>query len=932
MSAAFYLPGIAESKHKVLELIKALKDMAMWRLVLSAGFAKTFTSMNKAIRGLIKDTGSLDAALGRLAGIQKLQKTFSGLVGGIDAAKTRIAQLVALSNSSGRAFKFESWGKAAQTLQVFTRGAYASNDALKSIGDTAASTGNSLEDVADGVASFYNALRNGQPVGEAADKLRQMGVITDENASLLKDLASAGEDTGQVFDQLTSIMDKHRGGMDALADSVEGVAEAHEKAAEKIKEAVGKPWTEKDIQVTKNMTDAMNAMAPAAGRVSSFYSILSNGFSTLGSWLAKTISQSPLMSGAMESMAKAVGLAIMAVSIFGTVAIPAAVMSVTKLIGYLSGEGIAALAGFGKYSIWAARGIGFLSIAMKGLAVAVGVFAGGSAILAIGGAIINMAEDGKKAAKEAEEFAKSIKAATDAIGGQISAVTTLTEKHEALAAAIKGVKDAQEEVANQRANINGGTFGEAVADLVNGGKYKKARRDKLNAANKSESDRRSLEERAASIPEGSLAPGVAEKRSISETSSRALQLEEETYQAQLEKASPEDKIGIMRDRAAVISKRGESGVSGIDAASSVERRRSSYASKIGAAEMDIQDQQKAVEEISKRKGATKSQKKSARDNLKDDTDYLNYLRAYQLHEGLNSPEGSSVNIRTRIAMMSAGNNANALAAINGDKDPEVKRLRMMSGGLSGTGKEKAKLEADADRQEKIEAAATPNTIEAKAKRAQIELAERELALAKTRQDTELKISQIKEIGFDRTEKENALKMKQLDREIDFAKHTGQTGRQTELEAQKNDLEKSMQEQGRSEALSLSQSDMEVSHQAAELKGDSKEMQKLDNLSVFQQKFEELRQIMPGNDAKDRAMSFASNSIALKARDQAMEYNNSAKVSSLAALGLGGNVGPGAGNPMQTVAEQQKALQEQANDYLDGIRIAVEGFVDAIKVK
>ena len=225
--------------------LKALKDLlintiaatALWDLTMS----RALKGMQKGLQSVLHDTGSLDQALRKLSQIQGLEKVFSPLVGGAEAAKQKVAELVNFAAS--RNLKLDSVAEAARSLTIMTRGAYDSAKALDVINDSAAATGNNLVDTADAVGGFYTALRDGQPIDGAAESLRDMGLISQSTADKLENLQKNGAGAGQIFDALTASMQSSKGGAAAIAGNIDQVNQAFDLAKKNLQEKFASPFT-----------------------------------------------------------------------------------------------------------------------------------------------------------------------------------------------------------------------------------------------------------------------------------------------------------------------------------------------------------------------------------------------------------------------------------------------------------------------------------------------------------------------------------------------------------------------------------------------------------------------------------------------------------------------------------------------------------------
>ena len=334
--AGLDLKNIAEADNKFKALFKAITSIIFVR----TAFAGTFLALGAAVRSLVKETGSLEAALKRLDAIQKAQRSIAPFVGGAKQARQHVAGLVGFAADSP--FRFEDVAEADRTLQAKTRGSFAGTGALTSVGDAAAASGNSLQDSAAAVGQFYEALHNGEPVRAATEQLRQMGIVSEQSAMHLDRLAESGASSIDMANSLAQALSESKGGMSSYAKELEAVSIASEKAAEGAKEAFGKGFAEPPIRSTKNYTEALVAITPALEQVGKFFSGFTQTFETWGSKITKAAAQSGLLSGAIKVLAAVVTAGAIALTAFGLSVIPivgpfaafAAVLGSTGLILY----------------------------------------------------------------------------------------------------------------------------------------------------------------------------------------------------------------------------------------------------------------------------------------------------------------------------------------------------------------------------------------------------------------------------------------------------------------------------------------------------------------------------------------------------------------------------------------------------------------------
>ena len=109
---------------------------------------------------------------------------------------------------------------ASKQLQVFTGDALSTGDSLRVIGDVAAGTGESFEEVALWTGRLYDAMKSGNAVGEMTARLQEMGAISGEDRTKIEQLAEAGGDITQNWTEVEKIFSRYDGTMEKLSNNL----------------------------------------------------------------------------------------------------------------------------------------------------------------------------------------------------------------------------------------------------------------------------------------------------------------------------------------------------------------------------------------------------------------------------------------------------------------------------------------------------------------------------------------------------------------------------------------------------------------------------------------------------------------------------------------------------------------------------------------
>ena len=113
--------------------------------------------------------------------------------------------------------------RAAKLMQVFGGEALNTEERLTAIGDAASATGSSFEEVAFWVSRAYSLMKGGQPFGEAALRLQEMGIMTSKTRAEVEFLSKAFPGQGKAFDVLLGSLKPFDGAMERQSRTMAGL-------------------------------------------------------------------------------------------------------------------------------------------------------------------------------------------------------------------------------------------------------------------------------------------------------------------------------------------------------------------------------------------------------------------------------------------------------------------------------------------------------------------------------------------------------------------------------------------------------------------------------------------------------------------------------------------------------------------------------------
>jgi len=217
----------------VVEYIIAAKDTTSAAITTATGrlqdFGKAiFSNLANIKAGFDMARGAISTAANAISETVreafKFETTtvqFSVLMGSMTKARERMKELAKFATETP--FELAGITKASRTLHVFTEGAMGDAESLRMVGDAAAAVGQPLEDLSFWIGRAYSMIKGGQPFGEAAMRLQEMGIMTPAARQQMESLQAAGASTSEVWGVLVKRMSEFNGGMMTLSKTGEGL-------------------------------------------------------------------------------------------------------------------------------------------------------------------------------------------------------------------------------------------------------------------------------------------------------------------------------------------------------------------------------------------------------------------------------------------------------------------------------------------------------------------------------------------------------------------------------------------------------------------------------------------------------------------------------------------------------------------------------------
>jgi len=154
-------------------------------IITGLGIAGAVAGVGMALKGVAEDAVKTNAQL-ETATLQ-----FETLLGSADKAQKHIKDLYDFAAETP--FETQPILNASKTLLTFGGEALDTMKNLRKVGDAAAVTGQSIDQVAFWFGRAYVAISSGKPFGEAAARLQEMGIMSAEARAKLEQMQKEGK-------------------------------------------------------------------------------------------------------------------------------------------------------------------------------------------------------------------------------------------------------------------------------------------------------------------------------------------------------------------------------------------------------------------------------------------------------------------------------------------------------------------------------------------------------------------------------------------------------------------------------------------------------------------------------------------------------------------------------------------------------------------
>lgn len=192
-----------------------------------------------AVKGIGMAFREAKAAVAEAANRETMQTAFIPLLGSAKAAKERMAELADFAAHTP--FQLPEVAAASRTLETLTDGALSTGQGLTMVGDVASGTNTPFEELAVTIGRLYSGLDSGRPVGEAMQRLQEIGAITPGVRAKLEKLQAEGKKGSEVWQVAAEDLARFSGGMELQSQTWDGKLSTLSDAWAEVRAQFGEP-------------------------------------------------------------------------------------------------------------------------------------------------------------------------------------------------------------------------------------------------------------------------------------------------------------------------------------------------------------------------------------------------------------------------------------------------------------------------------------------------------------------------------------------------------------------------------------------------------------------------------------------------------------------------------------------------------------------
>lgn len=250
--------GLGEARSAV----SGFSSIVSPHMIAIAGVTAVAAAGYKMLSAAVAETR---AAMNEAADRETLETAFVPILGSAQAARDRMAELADFAAHTP--FQLPGVAAASKVLESLTDGALSTGDGLRLVGDTASACNQPIQDMAVTIGRLYSGLDSGRPVGEAMQRLQELGAISPAVRAQLENMQAAGLKGAAVWQVAAAELAKFSGGMELQSRTWHGKISTLSDAWALVRAEFGRPINDALKPLLDKSTAQIEQLAGAARQV-----------------------------------------------------------------------------------------------------------------------------------------------------------------------------------------------------------------------------------------------------------------------------------------------------------------------------------------------------------------------------------------------------------------------------------------------------------------------------------------------------------------------------------------------------------------------------------------------------------------------------------------------------------------------------------------
>lgn len=496
-----------------------------------------------------------DAGMKGAANMETLTVSFKALLKGMESATKRMQELASFSAKSP--FRLDEIAEGSRILETLTRGALSTEKGLKLVADAAATTGRTFGEMATWVGRLYDGLQSGRPVGEVAQQLQAVGVLSGTARSEMESLIESGKAGNEVWRIAERELSRMSGASEDLSRTLDGLQSTLADNKAMFEAAFSQGYLDGEKAGVEALAGAYEKLTPLAKDLGEEFGAVSNLYARFKAMISQKVAV-PVLTAVGSLIAKIGATSVLAVTGASVAKIAQSLMGMGAAAGGAK-AGTAAVKTLGSAFMDSVEAVKLFVTGDKAGAASMAATARQGAVSAVNlgrnAGAMGVLTGAAKAAGAAMKFlgrqmagaflsalTQPVVLIAAALAGATMAWQSYARKQEEAAAKVKGINDALKEqnalLTEQLANVK------SVADL---NAYYATVTDRLSKAYGDLLD--AQREQAANPLDANLQKNLEGRQKIVEMLERQAKAGRNIKEDQLEKDATQDQTGQKLARA-----------------------------------------------------------------------------------------------------------------------------------------------------------------------------------------------------------------------------------------------------------------------------------------------------------------------------------------------------------------------------------------------